>query len=243
MKGLLVPIFLAEFEEIPIQRVEMISPKYDLILQNLMFSGSDLLPEHIKIKMDSDMDMNLRAPTSDIMKAKLTFKIQNIQTKLNNVAFRYKRKILPRYSDQGIVDVQIQGPGTYIKIKWDIISYPNKSMRFSLRKTSCHIDDLRVHIREAKHELLDKVITKLFGANLRKKMEREVEHNLDAIGNSIANMFNGALKSITGPTELPAVIPMTAPPAVIPVVTPLPVATATSTTTTTKTTTSVLPPV
>lgn len=72
------------------------------------------------------------------------------------------------------------------------------------------------------------MITKLFGANLRKKMEREVEHNLDSIGNSIANMFNRALKGITAPTTLPAAVP----------VTPVPVATATSTTTTT---TQVLP--
>jgi len=199
MKGILIPIILKEFETIPIARAEVINPKYDFVLENLVFSSSDFLPEHIKIKMDSDFDMNLRGNAeSDVLKSKIKLKISNIQTNLRNVGFSYRRKVMPRLEDKGVADIKLGGPGNSIKLVWEVRVSPDKGLKLTLRRATCHLDTLSVKIIQAHHNILDKMMTKMFAGSMRKRMEKEVETNLETIGVKIASVFNNAFKNIGG---------------------------------------------
>lgn len=60
LKKLLIPIMLEHLQNVPIPRIEGVSGKYDYVIDDLLFSGYDILPDHVSIKIKSDLQVHLK---------------------------------------------------------------------------------------------------------------------------------------------------------------------------------------
>jgi len=195
-KSLLVPVIMKQMENIPVARIEGSSKKYDYILDNLKFSAYDVLPEHIKFYMDTKVDLNLKEGETDTAKAHLILDITNIKTHIKNLAFAYRRKAIPKVEDEGVADIDLAGDGTSIRLQWKIQGGDKVPIKFVMQDCQCHIDELKITIKEAKHSFLDKIATKLFTGTAKRSLEDEVESNLRFIGLKISDQFNDSVWKI-----------------------------------------------
>eukprot|EP01087_Luapelamoeba_hula_P017508 TRINITY_DN5528_c0_g1_i2.p1 TRINITY_DN5528_c0_g1~~TRINITY_DN5528_c0_g1_i2.p1 ORF type:complete len:134 (-),score=32.57 TRINITY_DN5528_c0_g1_i2:19-420(-) len=106
--------------------------------------------------------------------------------------FHYIRKTFPQLEDWGRMDIDTTDNGTRLEVRWRIVS-PRGGQAPTVMgyKVYCGIDGLQVTIKEAaKHELLDKMMSKLFAGQLKERCEREIERNLAAFASRVSLLFN-----------------------------------------------------
>jgi len=202
LRVLLLPVFMKQLENIPVARVEGTGPKYDFILDNIKMSGYDILPEHVRLFFDTKMDVNLKeGPKNDITKAVLTLEINQIKTHLKDIYFAYRRKTFPKVEDEGMVDLDVTGSGTSIKLQWKVKSKGDQPLVMRVQKAKCDISGLKIHIKDAKHSWLDKLASGIFAGKVRNNLENEIENQLKGFGWTVADSMNDAMRKLS--TELP----------------------------------------
>jgi hypothetical protein len=100
--------------------------------------------------------------------------------------FWYLRKTFPKIEDFGNVDIDLsKGKGAKIKIIWKIKSKSNRPFAFALLEVKCIIDSMDVTVKDAKHEILDRIATSVFAANLKQSVAQGI---VNAIVDSLRPM-------------------------------------------------------
>jgi len=119
MKDILLPVVIEHLKALPIPRLEGHTPKLDYMVDGIMLQGYDIVPEHVEVKMKTGMMLNtkkLERNTYDNT-GKVTFTLQNISSHMRDVHLYYRKKTFPKLADEGLVDIDMMGPGTYLRVK------------------------------------------------------------------------------------------------------------------------------
>jgi len=179
LRKMVIPVLSKQLATIPVPRIEGSNDSYHYALENLTFYVNDFIPEYIQLQTKSDtvVDVqNLETPKNEL---KVMLNIDRFRPHFENVSFWYKRKTFPKMEDHGIADIDLSaGEGTRIKIIWKIKSESNKPFTFSLMKVKCVIDKMDIRIRDAKHDVLDKIATTLFIGQIKQSVAQAVVNNL-----------------------------------------------------------------
>jgi len=179
LRKMVIPVLSKQLATIPIPRIEGSNDNYHYALENLTFYVNDFLPEYIQLqtKTDTIVDVqNLEAPKNEL---KVILNVDRFRPHFENVSFWYKRKTFPKMEDHGIADIDLSaGEGTRLKVIWKIKSESNKPFTFSLLKVKCVIDKMDIRIRDAKHDVLDKIATTLFIGQIKQSVAQAVVNNL-----------------------------------------------------------------
>jgi len=179
LRKMVIPILSKQLSTIPIPRVEGSDDNYHYALENLTFYVADFIPEYVQLqtKTDTVVDVhNLETPKNEL---KVILNIDRFRPHFENVSVWYKKKTFPKIEDHGIADIDLSaGEGTRIKIIWKIKSESDKPFTFSLMKVKCVIDKMDIRIRDAKHEILDKIATTLFIGQIKQSVAQAVVNNL-----------------------------------------------------------------
>lgn len=181
LRLMLVPMLKTHLENIPIDRIEMTSHKFDAVIEDLLFSGADVLPDHLELKIKNKMRVSLQEAERDTTSHKLKLTVDRIKPTLHNLKFYYKKKTgFPKMEDYGVADVALKGEGMSIKIIWKLISKPGQPARVQLISTKCTIDTLSVHFvkEKTKHDLLDRIFVKLLNGTIRRRIASAVAEYL-----------------------------------------------------------------
>jgi len=214
-RALLLPVLLRELEIVPVKGIRGSNKTYDFVIRNLAFSAYDLLPERARFYMDLDVDIDL----TDIKRARWTgeeigeseadvngeivLRLDGIKTHVRDVEFHYIRKTFPQMEDWGRMDIDTSGTGTRLEVRWRIISPRGMAPTVMGYRVYCGIDSLDVTIKEAaKHELLDRLMSKLFAGTLKERTEREIERALASFAGRISLIFNDVFAG-----RVPAILP------------------------------------
>jgi len=92
----------------------------------------------------------------------VTLKLTGLHAKFNDVNFSYCRKVIPKLQDTGVADVEVLGEGISIKIIWKILAQGSEPVSVDLATVKCLVDSLNITIKDAKHNVLDKIVATLF---------------------------------------------------------------------------------
>ena len=195
LRLLMVPVLLSQLQNVNLPRIEGYTPKMDYAISNVVFNGDDILPQHLRLTMENDFDINILQLGTDQTRHKLILSIQNIRTVLDNIHFAYRKKTFPRLNDEGIVDVGLLGAGTSVLVEWRVESGGGLPMRFFCTKASCVIDDLLINIKSANHGFLDRLAAKLFKNTVRSKLEMALADKLLDFGTSLSDKLNLAIRN------------------------------------------------
>lgn len=194
LKNLLAPILIQQFNTIPIKRVAGSTPKYDFELANIILNASDLLPDKFEFDIHTKGKVGLSSATTDKMTTKLRLRISNITFSMKNVNFWYLRKKMPKIEDEGVVNVSVLDPGASIKIVWEIMTSENRPITLKFSRSTCDIGNLKVDIVQAKHSVIDKIGTKLFGGAIKQRIETAICEGLGDMGSGLADRMNKAVR-------------------------------------------------
>jgi hypothetical protein len=189
MRQLLMPIVLEQLNYIPIPLVEGASDDgvYNYRFENIVLSGYDIAPEHIRVKYDNDMDFNFRDLSVNKAKQAMYIRIDHIKLNVKDVKFWFRRNSTPHMEDSGLANVLVGGNGVSLSIH---LKLNTAQPYFATSHIRCHIDSLKVRVTEAKHQHLLNMITTLFGGVIRKRTERAVEEKLAEIMDRVAQVMN-----------------------------------------------------
>jgi hypothetical protein len=223
-RSLLLPVLLRELDVVPVKGIRGSNKTYDYAIRNLAFSAYDLLPERARFYMDLDVDLDLTdlkrerwsgepigEAEADIT-GEIVLRLDGIKTHVRDVEFHYIRKTFPQMEDWGRMDVDTLGSGTRIEVRWRIVSPRGSAPTVLGYRVYCGIDSLDVTIKEAaKHELIDRMMSKLFAGTLKERTEREIERALAAFASRVSLVFNdvfaGRMPSIL-PSSMTAALPV-----------------------------------
>jgi len=195
----LIPLFHKYLEHIPLPPIQGSNDDYDFKFDNLNFSGGDILPDHIHLDINSQLDVNVPKLAADKFETKAVLKITDIRTKLEGVHFWFKRKSVPKISDEGIADVDLSGDGANLDIHMNLKGNSTDGI-FHVAKCDLDIDKLSITIREAKHEILLKVITKLFQGTIKRQLETKVEESFKSLFETIEKGLNELTQKYSAPS-------------------------------------------
>jgi len=189
-----VPLLKKYLENIPIDRVDIYSEGYDLKLEDIHFSATDILPEYINFFTDSKTHVDLREDKSSSSRTRFWIEISNIRPSLKNFKFSYQKKTFPRIDDYGTADLRIEGQGLQIKLVWDLVVESGKPTRAVLQKTRVKIDRVDIHVgSETKHAWLDKIFLTFLTPRIKSAMTGAIEEyffvNIGLVNDQLNNFF------------------------------------------------------
>lgn len=189
MRQYIVPLFLKQLENIPIPPIEGSTDDYDFKVENITFSGREIIPEHVEIHVRSDMDFNVPKLQTDKASTRALLKISHVKTHMDNVKFWFKRKSIPRLEDHGIADIALSGEGATLMVLLRLSTgweHPN----FSVLKVSVDIDKIQIDIKQAQHQVLLNMITTFFQGKLKRDVENTIENRITDIFHDLESGFN-----------------------------------------------------
>jgi hypothetical protein len=179
LRLILLPVLSKQLSSLPIPRVEGSNENYDFALENVRIYVSDFIPEMVQLTTKSDTKLDVAKLETSKQEFKVILSIERFRPRFEDVVFWYKRKHFPKLEDRGIVDIDLSaGEGTRIKIVWKIKSEANKPFTFSLMKVKSVIDKMDIKIKDAKHDVLDKIATTMFIGTIKQQVAQAIVNNL-----------------------------------------------------------------
>jgi len=203
LRAFLVPVILENIKMIQLPRIEGSDEKYDFVLENVTFNGSDIMPDRVQIKTGTDINVNLKElALEESVVSDVQLVMKDIESHMKNVEFWFKRKTFPKMEDEGRADVDIQS-GTWIIVHWEIIAAPKdqkeQPLRIRAKKIQVHLGGIKIKVKEAKHDTLLNIFTGLFSGAIRKRVENRLATNLFELINGLDDKIN---KLIQNPAAL-----------------------------------------
>jgi hypothetical protein len=201
IRHMLVPLIVEQLDVVPIPRIEGHNESMQWSFDNLVFHGYDVMPEHIGLKYDNDMDFNFRDLSLNKARQHLLIRIRNMNLHMRDVHFWFKRTATPKIEDEGRADVHLRGKGLNLDIRvWVNPTAPF----FQVYDVDCRINRLKIKILEARHEFLLNTLTTVLSPIIRRRVEHAVEDKLrqvlvkvEAVMNRVAEQVRVGAHKIT----------------------------------------------
>jgi len=179
IREMLFPLLRQELTALQVPRIESSDEKYDVVVRDLNLVLGDILPEFFELKTKNLLKVEVRKFETDKTKTKILLRIRQLKPTFKNMKFYYKRKSFPKIEDYGTADVDLAaGDGTTIKVEWIVKSKKDLPFTITLTKVKCVIDKLDIHIKEAKHDIFDKIATTFFAGRIKKAIAQAIVDNI-----------------------------------------------------------------
>jgi len=190
LRQLVVPMFIAQLDQIPVPPIQGSTDEYDYYFDNLVFSGRDIIPEMVEIHTRSDLAINLHKLETEQARSRALLQVTNIKPKFSDIHFKFDRKTFPKISDEGMANLALSGnTGITIKILLDL-SEREGLPYFSLSQAYVDIDKLDVEIISAHHEVLIKLFKTLYQTRVKSMIEENIALKIREAFNKIENGIN-----------------------------------------------------
>lgn len=178
-RPIVVELVSKNLEQIPLPDVKGEDETYQWRAWNLVASGSDIIPDYVYI----ESAVRTEAAIKDVsrpswLKGDLIISVSNIRTKLNNVQFWYNRKTFPKGEESGFIDIDVAG-GINIVIKLAMeTSDETGGVLFTSGSVYCRADDVRVKLRDTKHDILYNLFSGAWERPIKDSIEKFVAKKL-----------------------------------------------------------------
>jgi len=203
LRNVLGPILAESLKYIPIPRIESSNKDRDYWVDNIVLCGYDVLPDHIRVQLESDSDVSIRDIETKHSYTKLIVTLAQIRTELKDLDFYYKRKTFPEIVDSGRMNVRLGGPnGATLKLTFRVEQSPSEKLpKFQEGSASFDIEkfDITFDKNSINHSILLPLISSLFKAQIQSLVESSVEDRLGGLLDSLADQLTQALSSVNRP--------------------------------------------
>lgn len=203
IRNVLFPILAESLKYVPIPRIESSDNNRDFWVDNIVLCGYDILPDHIRVQLESDNDVSIRDIETKYSYTKLIITLGQIRTELKDLDFYYKKKTFPEMVDSGKMSIRIGGPrGATLKLTFRVEQSPtDKLPKFQEGSASFDIEkfDVTFDKNTISHDVLLPMISQLFKAQIKNLIENEVESNLGNLLGSLGDQLSQALSVVNRP--------------------------------------------
>jgi len=201
IKSVIVPVLVQQLDRVPLPQVEGSNETYDYILDNLILNGREILPEHVSLDFRTHMDVNLKdLSQKDVAVALLTMTFRNFHTHLRDVLFAFRRKVVPKMNDEGIMDVDLEG--SEVRIEWELrVPQGNGPLFFLVHSVHVNLGSSKIKVRDTKHDFFYNMLSSLFSGQIKRSFEDAITKNMFVAMENINDQLNTLVRNSRSTTE------------------------------------------
>lgn len=179
-RPIVVELVKKNLESIPLPDVKGEDETYKWKAWNLVANGSEILPDYISVESSTRSEAAIKDTTRPSwLQGDLIISIDNIRTKLDNVQFWYERKAFPRGEDTGFMDINVAGGiSIVIKLVLEASDVIGGGLLFTGGSVYCEAKDVRVRLRETKHDILYNLFSGSWERPIKDNIEKYVAEKL-----------------------------------------------------------------
>ncbi|KAI9003864.1 hypothetical protein DFJ74DRAFT_693907 [Hyaloraphidium curvatum] len=174
----LLPIIVSQVRYIPIPRIEHNDENIHIIVENIILTSDNFLPNVMEIKLKNAAVVGLRSELASTASTSVTLNFYQIYADIRDVPFYFRKKTgFPRLSDHGVANIYLGGQGMSIILKLGM-DLTSTQRTLWIRKCKTYVDDLRIEIRESRHDPLYRAAAPIIDGAVRKAIQTTVETQL-----------------------------------------------------------------
>lgn len=175
IRSVILPALIKNIGYVPIPRAEYTDDKIDLVIENLILSGPNLIPNIMTLENHNYFKFSPYSTIKDYSHHRFRVGLSQIQADIRDVRFAFRKKSgFPKLSDRGIADVVVARNGISVDIEIETVENRRDSA-FRVKSVHTKIDELSFKIRESKHDLLYKFIKGIATGVIKKAIAAAVE--------------------------------------------------------------------
>ena len=192
IRKVILPSMIERIGYVPIPRIEYTDDSLDLVVENLTLSGPNLFPKYeflsysrahsdrlsysiVTMEAHNYIKFSPYDTVKDDSHHDLTLTFSHIQADLRDVAFYFRRKASFKITDSGLADIVLGGTGLTVTAHIRSAPSSDHSSVFNVKSVSATVGDVKVAIRDSKHDLLYKTLKPLMMGLVKKQIKRAVE--------------------------------------------------------------------
>jgi len=203
IRQVILPILAENLKYIPIPRIERSDRNRDFWVDNIVLCGYDILPDHIRVQLESDNYVSIRDIETNYSYTKLIVTLGQIRPELRDLDFYYKRKSFPEIADSGRMTITLGGPsGATLKLTFRVEQSPSdKVPKFKEGSASFDIEKFDINFERGtiNHDVLLPLVSQVFKAQIQTMIESEVENRLGHLLSSLGDQLTEAISSVNRP--------------------------------------------
>lgn len=157
-----LPVVVSSLRFIPLPRLEFSTEQFDMILDNVIISGAQIIPNLVEFRMENELQLSPRPELPDSYFLNIiNFAVYQIQANIHNVEYAIRKKTFPRFEDVGLANIILDGNGLSIRTRtaFDTNLPYTTLVPLGLEAT---IDSLRLQPIESHHPAIYRLFGKRF---------------------------------------------------------------------------------
>ncbi|ORX75933.1 hypothetical protein K493DRAFT_246805 [Basidiobolus meristosporus CBS 931.73] len=173
----LIPIIAEKMDYVPLPRVEQSDEKLDVVLDNVVIQCSNILPKFVHINTQTVVDTNLKAEQN--LRNKVYIKLSNVQVKVRDAAFYYRKKTFPKMTDVGYMDVDMPEEGIELDLLLNVSPEKGKKAHlYEVLDCNTRVHDLKLKIHGTRHSTTYKLLAPFINSKVKKVIQQMVPMKL-----------------------------------------------------------------
>ncbi|ORX90570.1 hypothetical protein K493DRAFT_132170, partial [Basidiobolus meristosporus CBS 931.73] len=169
----LIPIIAEKMDYVPLPRVEQSDEKLDVVLDNVVIQCSNILPKFVHINTQTVVDTNLKAEQN--LRNKVYIKLSNVQVKVRDAAFYYRKKTFPKMTDVGYMDVDMPEEGIELDLLLNVSPEKGKKAHlYEVLDCNTRVHDLKLKIHGTRHSTTYKLLAPFINSKVKKVIQQMV---------------------------------------------------------------------
>ncbi|ORZ35293.1 hypothetical protein BCR44DRAFT_23850 [Catenaria anguillulae PL171] len=174
----LLPAILQQIKFIALPRIEHRDADMDLILDNIVLTSANFLPNLFELEMVNRAQMSPRQEIDDRFTHVFSLNAYQIQADIRDISWYYrKRSGFPKVTDWGVMDLAITGEGISAKVMFEYDRHGAAQTLIPLR-VRADVDEIRINLHHTKHDLLFKLAGPIIKSTIRKALITNIEQTI-----------------------------------------------------------------
>jgi len=175
--NVLIPSALKKINYVPIPRIEVSDPKVDLIVENLILQGQNIMPNVIEVENHNFVKYSAYKRIDNASDHMLRLKLSQIQLDLKDIAYYFKQKDgFPHIKDQGLMDIKISGRGLSANVGLE--TSPDSDTKHAFFKPAVvkvEIHSMDIKLTKSNHKLLYSIFRPLLMSIMKPAIAKAAE--------------------------------------------------------------------
>ncbi|KAK6348932.1 hypothetical protein TWF730_009692 [Orbilia blumenaviensis] len=185
----ILPGFFETVRYVPVPRIEYTDHQYDVIVENLVIEGDNLMPNVFEFGNDSYFRWG-RKDTTSKNKQKVMLSVSGVQCDLKDVSFYIKKKQgFPSLTDTGLMDIYMGGEGFSFTIKMSTAEKKDRAHFFQIDKVDVNVKHVNIKLKQSKHKLLFSIfkplLLKVVRPALQKVLEKQIKTSFSELDSKL----------------------------------------------------------
>ncbi|RVD86527.1 uncharacterized protein DFL_004798 [Arthrobotrys flagrans] len=174
----IIPAFFETVRYVPVPRIEYTDKQFDVIVENLVIEGDNLMPNVFEFGNESYFRWARKDVTSK-NKQKVMLAVSGVQCDLRDVSFYIKKKQgFPSLTDTGLMDIYLGGEGFSFTIKMSTAEKEDRAHFLQIDKVDVDVKHIDIKLKQSKHKLLFTVFKPLLLRVVRPALQKVLEKQI-----------------------------------------------------------------